>query len=326
LTPATAGAIETVDIVMPMPSVTIRTIHRWLMSAVIALALTLPSLAYAQVVVVANGSPITELDIQQRMKLIATSSNSKPTRQDVINDLIDDRLKIAKAKIYGLEVSDTEVDQAFENMAKRQRITVQQFSQAIERAGIMPSTIKARLRAELTWNQLVRGKFGSSLQVGESDIEKALRERNASENATVGYVYTLYPITLVFGRGSNEGTIDAKRREAENLRSRFLTCNEGLPLARALRDVAVREPISRSSADLAPQLRELLGSIEVGRLTAPEMTEQGLQMFALCAKKESAEDTPAKREAREQLYSKRFESEAKKFLDEIRKQAMIEYK
>jgi len=315
-----------VDIAMPMLSVTIRTIRRWLAGAVVALALAVPSLAYAQVVVVANGSPITELDIQQRMKLIATSTQTKPNRQEIINDLIDDRLKIAKAKVYGLEVSDAEVDQAFENMAKRQRITVQQFAQAVERAGIMPSTIKTRLRAELTWNQLVRGKFGSSLQVGESDIAKIMRERKDIEGATVGYVYTLYPITFLVGRGLSEGAIEAKRREAENLRSRFLTCNEGLPLARALRDVAVREPINRNSADLAPQLRELLSNIEVGRLTAPEMTEQGLQMFALCAKKESAEDTPAKREAREQLYSKRFESEAKKFLDEIRKQAMIEYK
>ena len=255
---------------MPMLSVTIRNIRRWLAGAVVALALAVPSLAHAQVVVVANGSPITELDIQQRIKLVATSSHTKPTRQEIINELIDDRLKIAKAKVYGLEVSDAEVDQAFENMAKRQRITVQQFSQAVERAGIMPSTIKARLRAELTWNQLVRGKFGSSLQVGESDIAKILRDRNESESATVGYVYTLYPITLVVGRGLSEGAIEAKRREAENLRSRFLTCNEGLPLARALRDVAVREPINRSSADLAPQLRELLGSMEVGRLTAPE--------------------------------------------------------
>ena len=311
---------------MPMLSAKIRTLRRWLASAAVALALAVPSLATAQVVVVANGSPITELDIQQRMRLIATSSTAKPTRQEVINDLIDDRLKIAKAKVYGLEVSDSEVDQAFENMAKRQRITAQQFTQVLERAGIMPSTIKARVRAELTWNQLVRGRYGSSLQVGESDIARLMRERKDSESATVGYVYTLYPITFVIGRGLSEAAIEGKRREAENLRSRFLTCNEGLPLARALREVAVREPISRNSSDLAPQLRDLLGSMEVGRLTAPERTEQGLQMFALCAKKESAEDTPAKREAREQLYSKRFESEAKKFLDEIRKQAMIEYK
>lgn len=309
-----------------MPSATGRPIRRWLAGAVVALALAVPTLANAQVVVVANGSPITELDIQQRIKLIATSTHKTPTRQEVIQDLIDDRLKIAKAKVYGLEVEDKEVDTAFENMAKRQRLTPQQFAQVLERAGIMPSTVKARVRAELTWSQLVRGKYGSSLQVGESDIAKALRERNESGTAAVGYVYTLYPITILVGRGSSEGGIDAKRREAENLRSRFLTCNEGLPLARALRDVAVREPISRSSADLAPQLRDLLGGMEVGRLTAPEVTEQGLQMFALCAKKESSDDSPAKRELREQIYSKRFESEGKKFLEEIRKQAMIEYK
>jgi peptidyl-prolyl cis-trans isomerase SurA len=305
---------------------TIRNFGRWLAGAAVALTLALPTLGHAQVVVVANGSPITELDIQQRTKLLATSSQVKPSRQEVINELIDDRLKIARAKVYSLEVGDAEVDKAFENMAKRQRITVQQFSQAIERAGIMPSTIKARLRAELTWNQLVRGKFGSSLQVGDSDIAKMMRDRKEDEKAMVGYIYTLYPITFVIAQGQSEGLIETKRREAENLRARFLTCNEGLPLARALRDVAVREPVNRNSSDLAPQLRELLGNMEIGRLTAPERTEQGLQMFALCAKKESAEDTPAKRELREQLFTKRFESEAKKYLDEIRKQAMIEYK
>ena len=49
-------------------------------------------------------------------------------------------------------------------------------------------------------------------------------------------------------------------------------------------------------------------------------------MFALCDKKESATDSPAKREVREQIFTKRFEAESKKYLEEIRKQAMIEYK
>ena len=49
-------------------------------------------------------------------------------------------------------------------------------------------------------------------------------------------------------------------------------------------------------------------------------------MFALCEKKESTSDSPVKREVREDLFNKRFEAEGKKFLDEIRKQAMIEYK
>ena len=93
--------------------------------------------------------------------------------------------------------------------------------------------------------------------------------------------------------------MEAKRREAENLRGRFISCNAGLALARALRDVAVREPVTRNSADLAPQLRELLGSMQVGHLTTPDVTAQGLQMFALCDKKESKTDSPVKREVRE---------------------------
>ena len=65
-------------------------------------------------------------------------------------------------------------------------------------------------------------------------------------------------------------------------------------MARGLRDVAVRDPITRNSADLSPQLRDLLGNIQVGRLTPPEVTAQGLQMFAVCNKKESATDSPQK--------------------------------
>jgi peptidyl-prolyl cis-trans isomerase SurA len=297
---------------------------RWVAGAIVAIAFAFP--AAAQVVVIANGSPITEYDIQQRIKLEASAAHKTATRQQIIDDLIDDRLKISKAKVYGLEVDDSEVNRAFEGMATRQHVTVQQFSQVLERAGISPNTVKARIRAELTWQQLVRGKFGSTLQIGESDIANALKSRNENETPAVGYIYTLYPVTIVVPRGSSEATISAKRSIADNLRTRFVSCNEGLAMARALRDVAVREPITRSSADLNAQLREILGNIEVGHLTAPEVTAQGLQMFAVCSKKETTAESPLRREIREQLYTKRFEAESKKFLDEIRKSAMIEYK
>jgi peptidyl-prolyl cis-trans isomerase SurA len=315
--------LETVD--NAMPRITVRC-RRWLAGALVALGLVVPSIVHAQVVVIANGSPITEYDIQQRTKLLTISTHKPPTRQEIINDLIDDRLKISRAKVYGLEVGDTEVNGAFEGMANRQHITPEQFSQVLERAGISPNTVKSRIRAELTWQQLIRGKYASSLQVGDSDIASALKERNENEAATVGYDYTLYPVIVVVARGANESTMALKRSEAENLRSRFVSCNEGLAMARGLRDVAVREPISRSSVDLSPQLRELLGNMQVGHLTTPEVTAQGLQMFAVCNKKESKTETPLKRELREQIFTKRFESESKKFLDEIRKSAMIEYK
>lgn len=315
---------------MPRMNLTPAPIRRWLSAAVVACAMAGAGAAMtpanAQVVVVANGSPITELDIQQRTKLLATSTHKNPTRQMVIQDLIDDRIKIARARAYGLEVTDRDVDQAFEGMATRQRITPAQFAQMLERSGISPAAVKARVRAELTWNQLIRGKFGATLQIGEADIANVLKDSKDAAAQATAYTYTLYPITMVVPRGLNDGNMSAKRQEAENLRARFTDCNQGLALARSLRDVAVREPVTRSSADLAPQLRDMLGEMQIGRLTAPEVTPQGLQMFAVCAKKESTSDSPAKRQAREQIFTKRFEAESKKFLEEIRKQAMIEYK
>jgi peptidyl-prolyl cis-trans isomerase SurA len=305
--------------------VTQNPVRRWL-AAVLLLAAgcIAPSLARAQVVVVANGSPITAYDIEQRTKLTMSSIHKTPTRQEVIQDLIDDRIKIDKAKSYGLIVNDDEVNQAFAGMASRQHIPTPAFIQFLTRSGISPDTVKARIRAELTWGQLVRGKFNTALQVGESDVAVAMRARNEAD--TVGYIYTLYPVILVVPAGSPPPLIEAKRREAENLRSRFLDCKEGLEMARGLRDVAVREAVTRSSADLDEQLRDLLGSMPIGRLTTPEATAQGLQMFAVCNKKASKTESPVQREVKDQIFKRRFEREANRYLEELRKSAMIEYK
>jgi peptidyl-prolyl cis-trans isomerase SurA len=153
-----------------------------------------------------------------------------------------------------------------------------------------------------------------------------LHARNETATDAVGYLYTLYPVIVVVPSGSSQADIENKKREADSLRGRFLTCKDGLAFARALRDVAVRDPVIKNSSDLAPALRDLLGTIELGHLTAPEVTPQGLQMFALCDKKETKTDSPVKVQLRQELFAKRFDSEANKFLDEIRKQAMIEYK
>jgi peptidyl-prolyl cis-trans isomerase SurA len=322
-----AGSPDAMDSAMLEIKVKFKPFRRWLAGIACAAAIIAPCAANAQIVVVANGSPITAYDIEQRSKLDAAAAhNKKPDRQEVIQELIDDRLKISRAKYYGLDVGEAEVNAAFGNMAKAQHLTPDQFAQILARAGVEPNTLKARIRAEITWGQLVRGKFSSSLEVGDSDITKALQGRKEDTGDAVGYLYTLYPVIVVIPSGTSQADIENKKREADSLRGRFLTCKDGLAFARALRDVAVRDPITKNSSDLAPALRDLLGTIEIGHLTAPEVTQQGLQMFALCEKKETKTDSPMKVQLRQELFAKRFDSEAKKFLDEIRKQAMIEYK
>ena len=300
-------------------------IRRWLACAAVAAAFAVPAAARAQVVVIANGSPITELDISQREKLIASSTHKPVPRKEVIDQLIDDRLKIAKAKSYGLEVSDKQVDQAFANMAKRQGVTKQQFEQFLNRAGVTAYAVKQRIRAELTWNEMIRGKFAPSLNVTDADIERALRAQHAGATQ-VGYVYTLYPVTIVVQQGSSPAVMAEKRRQAEDLRDRFTTCSNGLALARSQRDVAVREPVTRSSADLPQGLREILDKMPLGHLTTPDVTPQGLQMFAVCDKKQTTTDSPLKAKLREEIFARRFQAASRSYLEELRRSAWIEYK
>ncbi len=310
---------------MPGMRVNIHCIRRWLACAVLAAAVAVPAIARAQVVVIANGSPITELDVKQREKLIASSTHKHPSRKEVIDQLIDDRLKIAKAKTYGLVVSDAEIDQAFNTMAQRQGVSPDQFKQFLARSGVTPYAVKQRIRAELTWGQMIRGKFAASLKVTDADIERTMRARNEG-STEMGYVYTLYPVMIVVPSGSSQSVLAEKHREAENLRSRFTTCSQGLALARELRDVAVREPVTRSSGDLPKALRDLLDKLPLGHLTTADVTAQGLQMFALCDKKQTTQDLPMKTKLREEIFAKRYQAASRSFLEELRRSAWIEYK
>jgi peptidyl-prolyl cis-trans isomerase SurA len=279
--------------------------------------------AQAQIVLYVTGQPITAYDIEQRGKLIALGAKPK-SRQEVINELIDDKIKIMAAKRFNFEMSQADVDSAYANLARNAGATTEQFNKMLEGRGVNPNTLKARLKADLTWNQVVRGRFGQQINPSEKDIFEA--EMQSTEQKEAGIEYTLHPITFVVPRGSSASVIEARKREADALRQRFQSCSSGLPFARALREVVVRAPIRRNSADLSPALREILSKVEVGKVTPPEITEGGVEVFALCEKKETNSDSPTKRKVRDEIFQRRFQSRADAYLKELRAQAMIEYK
>jgi peptidyl-prolyl cis-trans isomerase SurA len=277
-----------------------------------------------QIVVIVNGEPITALDVDQRSKLGQLSTHKLPPRQEVLDELINEKLKLREAKKFGLDVSASEVDTAYASMAGRMRFTPDQLTQQLARSGVNVSTLKARIKADIAWSQIVRGRYQASLQIGEKDILSAMETKS---DDSVGYDYTMRPILFLVPAGSAETLIDGRKREAEALRGRFQGCEEGITFARALKDVAVREQVIRSSADIPAELRKVLEGIEVGRLTPPEVTKFGIEMFAICAKKEStAENSPGKRQAKENLMAKRYEQRSKQYLQELRRGAMLEYK
>jgi len=274
-----------------------------------------------------NGEPITNYDIEQRSKLVFLTTHKPASREQVIDELIDEKVKIKEAKKFGVDPTASDIDQAYTAMSSRMHITAEQLTKSLESQSIRPDTLKSRIRADMVWSSLVRGRYKESLQVGEKDVAAAVEVKSGEEKQdTESFEYKMQPIVLIVARGSAPAAIESRRKEAEALRGRVQTCDEANALFKSMQNAAIRDPVTKTSADLPVPLRELLDKTPIGHLTPPELTKQGVEMVALCGRKATTIDTPKKKEIREKMYVEKYEAKSKAYLQEVRKAAMIEYR
>jgi peptidyl-prolyl cis-trans isomerase SurA len=279
------------------------------------------------VAVMVNGEPITDLDIAQRSKLDFISSHKQPSRQDVINELIDEKVKIKEAKKFGVDPGASDIDQAFAQMSQRMRVTPEQLTKSLEAQGIRAETLKQKIKTDMVWGSLVRGRYKERLQVGEKDVaEKVKAEGGDDAQQADAFEYRMRPVVLIMPRGSTPGAIELRQKDAETLRARVETCEQANQYFKSMPNAAIREMVIRTSADIPPNLRKVLDDTPVGHLTPPEVTKLGIEMVALCGRKPTTIDTPKRKEMREKMFAQKYEATSKAYLDEIRKGAMIEYR
>jgi peptidyl-prolyl cis-trans isomerase SurA len=278
------------------------------------------------VAVMVNGEPITNYDIEQRMKLTFLTTHKPAVRQDVINELIDEKVKIKEGKKFGVDPTSSDIDQSYASMSSRMRITPDQLTKSLESQGIRPDTLKSRMKAEMVWTSLVRGRYKESLQVGEKDVNAAVQASGDEKLQTEAFEYRMQPIVLIVPRGSAPSAVELRRKEAETLRSRVQTCEEANSYFKSMQNAAIRDTVTKTSADLPQALRDILDKTPIGHLTAPEVTKQGVEMVALCGRKPTTIDTPKKKEIREKMFVEKYEAKSKSYLQEVRKAAMIEYR
>jgi peptidyl-prolyl cis-trans isomerase SurA len=284
--------------------------------------------SYAQsVAVMVNGEPITNYDIEQRTKLDFISTHKQPTRQEVIEELIDQKVKIKEAKQFSVDPSS-----AFADMSTRMRITPDQLAKSLENQGIRPDTLKQRIKADMVWTSLVRGRYKESLQVGEKEVAAAAGvQGDAGDNKddkqqAESFEYKMQPIVLIVPRGSPPSALELRQKEAETLRGRVQSCEEANSLFKSMQNAAIREPVTKTSADIPAVLRTVLDNTPIGHLTPPETTKQGVEMVALCGRKPTTVDTPQKKAIRDKMFAEKFEAKSKAYLQQVRKAAMIEYR
>jgi peptidyl-prolyl cis-trans isomerase SurA len=285
------------------------------------------AVATAQTVaVMVNGEPITNYDIEQRTKLNFLTTHKQSARQEIINELIDEKVKIKEAKKFGVDPGSSDIEQSYVAMSQRMRITPDQLTKSLESQGVRPETLKSRIKAEMVWSSLVRGRYKESLQVGEKEVAAAVREKGDEKLEVEAFEYRMQPVVLIVPRGSPPAAIEARRKEAEVLRERVQSCEEANSYFKSIQNAAIRDIVVKTTADIPEALRGVLDKTAMGHLTPPEVTKQGVEMVALCGRKPTTIDTPKKREVREKMFVEKYEAKSKAYLREVRGAAMIEYR
>ena len=208
-----------------------------------------------------NGEPITARRHRAAHQLIQLSTQKTPSRQEVLDELIDDKLKVQLSKRYIADVPKREIESAYANIARRAGMSADAVHRNDDsKSGISVEALKSRIHADFVWSQIVRGKFQASLQVGEKEVAVKLQASNKEEPAD--YEYRLRPILFLVPRGAAPTAFEARKREAEALRARFQSCDEGLrarddaaATSRCARRSRVSPPISASSSAMSSTTR-----------------------------------------------------------------------
>ena len=168
-----------------------------LMSVALAVSAS-PNILFAQqrpltegVAAIVNDQPITRLDVRQRTQfLLATSGATQMTEELVqrasaaaLNALIDERLQIQEASTkFKVSMSDAEVDRILTNQARQNGATLQAFFADLRDIGVSAQSYRDKTRAEVMWQRLISGRFGSRVRVNRDQVRTALNRILANTN------------------------------------------------------------------------------------------------------------------------------------------------
>ena len=127
--------------------------------------------------VIVNDEVISRYDVNQRIKLIlvtsgipATEENLKRIEDQSIKALINERIQLQEASKLEVPDSQEEIQMTLDRIAKGNQTTAEGIIESITSQGVNVDTLLNQIKSELLWNKIVRGRFGSYINISDEEI------------------------------------------------------------------------------------------------------------------------------------------------------------
>jgi len=279
-----------------------KTFRSRLFAASVALALGAPVAAVAPVLpayasdikVVVDDQAITSYDIARRKAFMQLQRRKGNLTQLATDELIEEALKRGAVTRAGYRIPDSRVDQAFANFASSNKLSTSQLTQILNQSGVTAAHFKEFIRLQIGWGQLVTAQSGGSGKLlSEQEVVAKMLERGGGKPTSTEY--TLQQVIFVVPKG-NRGRIGARRKEANNMRSRVDGCENTISLASQLRDVAVRDLGRVLELQLPDDWKKEVTGLQTGQTTRTRDTENGVEFLIVCRARTVSDDRVAQLE------------------------------
>lgn len=134
-------------------------------------------------------------------------------RKQVLERMTLTRLQVQRAQTAGVQVTDTEIDQALAQIAANNGITLPQMRAAIEQDGLDFGEFRSNMRDELMVQRLRKRIVESRVNISEAEVDRAL----ASDDIKRGEV-RLAHILVALPEGATAEQVETGRGKIEGIR------------------------------------------------------------------------------------------------------------
>lgn len=296
------------------------------------------ALELTRVVAVVNNEPITSTELNQYLvraqNQVAKQGlqiSESDLRQQVLEQMILEKLQLQVAKRMGITVDDAAVTRAIEDIAQRNALTLDAMEQALAADGISFDQFREQIRREMTIARLREREMEGRVTVSDAEVDHFLTNNpdlmRRIEAEAGNVIQTRVRHILI---RTNQATNDeSARARLLALRERILNGVDFAELARANSDDGSAFKGGDlgwiNPGDTVPAFEEAMNRLEPGEISQPVKTPFGWHLIQVLERRPlTASEDYRRNYARQILRRQKLEQAYNAWLQTIRAEAFVE--
>lgn len=261
------------------------------------------------------------MSMQKQAVENAKSSALPGLKKTALDELIDEKLKLQEAKRTNAQVTDEDVEKIIDGIAERNKMTKAQLASTL---GGDLGPMKQRIRSTLSFNEVIRRKFGHQITVSGKDVDRFVA--SAAGGGEEQVELQVQRITLTMPAKMDQAVVAQRVKEAEGIRAKFKGCATGAAAAQGLPGVKFENIGKRMPGQFPEPTRTMLLNAKDGEMLPPSVGTNDVELWAVCSREVVKAEEQKRNQAEGELKQKEFELIAKRHIKDLRTDAHIEYR